>query len=177
MNVRPLIAAAVVVAVIAVVLSLAGDSTGASPKARFQAFKGAMVDRNFEKAWDMLSTRTQSYFDRQAAERMKKFDDASGGNLDKLKAEADMLGIEVKELTGRKLFVSLYKTISRKGEKEWKRLSTAEFSRVEDTGDEKNPADGDRAKVFIKSEGAEQPKPLTLIREQSDWRVELDAEE
>ncbi len=173
---KALIVAGAVIVVVVLVLLLSGGG-GATPRARLETFKAAMTDKNFEDAWDMLSSGTQVLFEEGARQKKDEMTELSGPAKEELDAKLKLMELDsdekVQAMDGEALFVGLCKLVSRKDKKTWLKIARSGFLRLEYDGDEKAPADGDRAKVFVRTDGKDEDKPLLLVRENGDWRVDL----
>ena len=146
-----------------------GRGAGSTPEATFGVYKSAMSDRNFDDVWDMLSAASQERVQRDATEVNGRAMTAEGPERAYLENAAKLMGLtleQMKKMDGRQFYVGLLKMVADRGREEWDKLSRAEVSRVE--------KDGERAKVFIRSDGVEQTaRPLPLVLEDGRWKVDL----
>jgi len=165
--------ASVPVVVLATVL-LAGCGAGgggSTPESTFHLYKAAMSDRNFEDAWNLLTPAAQERTNEDAAVMRERVKKAEGPGRVALEDTAKLIGMtldDMKKMDGRTYFIAVMKMAAETGREEWERLSRAEIAEVK--------VNGDRAQVFIKSDGQVQADhPLPLLKDGGRWKIDLTA--
>ncbi len=147
-----------------------GSVGGKSPEATFRQWKSAVSDRSYGDVWEMVSAASKEQKAIEAQQLSEEAKKAEGPARTALDSTARFLGMsldDMKKLDGRTLFIADMKMAAESGRDEWDRMSRAEFARA----DEK----GDRASVYVRFEGREDPNPMPLVRENGIWKIDLPA--
>lgn len=142
----------------------AGCSKDSEPSKAFIAFNDALIAKEWETVWDMLSSRTQGAFAEEGYKRMREVIEAMPPELRKKKVEGlELTHDQLYDMKPKQFFLFIMKKTE---------ASQAFVKAAVKPEIKKAEVEGDKATLFLKGKN----EYVCLIKEDGKWKIDFEAD-
>lgn len=150
---------------VAAAVGCGGGGACGTPEATFEAYKLAVIERDFEAVWEMLSTSSRERIECDAKDMAAECRGLGKAELERRARSMGLTAEQMKSIDGRDLFVTVCRLSLEDDTEGWERFARTRLSRVE--------LDGETARVHVRLGAGVETASMTFVCEDANWKIDL----